>query len=82
MLARASLAALFGFLLPRGVRLAPLKPRSCLLCGESYGWSPTAGGLIAKRPVPVAAPDATFVTRHVSFADDRARRWVSRSSTM
>jgi len=26
-----------------------------------------AGGLIAKRPVPVAAPDATFVTRHVSF---------------
>ena len=26
------------------------------------------GGLIAKRPVPVAPPDVTFVTRHVSFA--------------
>ena len=25
------------------------------------------GSLIAKRPVPEAAPDATFLTRHVSF---------------
>ena len=62
MLARASLAALFGF----------------LLLGEFSGatqaqelrgklWLVSNAGLIAKRPVPEAAPDATFVTRHVSF---------------
>ena len=66
MLARASLAALFGFLLLAefsGVTQAQELPA---LRGKLWLVS-NAGGLVAKRPVPEAAPDATFLTRHVSF---------------
>ena len=66
MLARASLAALFGFLLLAGFS-APLKPRSCLLSGESYGWSPTralerdAPRACRQRPMRHSSPD-TFLS--------------------
>ena len=40
MLARASLAALFGFLLLAGFS-APLKLKKLVLYADSYGWSPT-----------------------------------------
>ena len=63
MLARASLAALFGFLLlgefSGAAQAQELRGKLWLVSN--------AGGLIAKRPVPEAAPDATFLTRHVSF---------------
>jgi hypothetical protein len=66
MLARAFLAALFGFLLlgeRSGATQAQVLPA---LRGKLWLVS-NAGGLVAKRPVPAAAPDARFVTRHVSF---------------
>ena len=66
MLARASLAALFGFLLLAGFSGATQAQELPALRGKLWLVS-NAGGLIAKRPVPVAVPDATFVTRHVSF---------------
>jgi hypothetical protein len=65
MLARVSFVALFGFLLLRefsGATQAQVLPA---LRGKL--WLVSNAGLIAKRPVPEAAPDATFVTRHVSF---------------
>ena len=73
MLARASLAALFGFLLLMGFSGA-LRLRFWVMCGETYGWSPSLS-LNATRPVPVAAPDATFVTRHVSFEMSAPYHW-------
>jgi hypothetical protein len=66
MLARASLAALFGFSLLVGFSVAAQAQEPPFLRGQLWLVS-NAGGLIAKRPVPTAAPDATFVTRHVSF---------------
>ena len=66
MLARVSFVALFGFLLLgefSGATQAQVLPA---LRGKL--WLVSNAGLIAKRPVPEAAPDATFVTRHVSFA--------------
>ena len=64
MLARASVAALFGFLLLAefsGATQAQVPPLRGTL------WLVSNAGLIAKRPVPEAAPDATFLARHVSF---------------
>ena len=66
MLARASLAALFGFLLLAAFSGAAQAQELPALRGKLWLVS-NAGGLIAKRPVPEAAPDATFLTRHVSF---------------
>ena len=66
MLTRASLAALFGFLLLgefSGAAQAQVLPD---LRGKLWLVS-NANNLNAKRPVPEAAPDATLVTRHVSF---------------
>ncbi len=65
MLARASLAALFGFLLLGGFSGAA-QAEVGTLQGKLWLVS-NAGGLAAKLPVPVAPPDATFVTRHVAF---------------
>jgi hypothetical protein len=62
MLARASLAALFGFLLLMGFSGAT---QAQDLRGKL--WLVSTTGLSATRPVPEAAPDATFLTRHVSF---------------
>ncbi len=65
MLTRACLAALFGLLLLGGFSGAA---QAQLGAFQGKLWLVSnAGGLIAKLPVPVAAPDATFVTRHVSF---------------
>ena len=66
MFARASLAALFGFLLLMGFP-APLRPSNNLFMRGQL-WLVSNTNLNATRPVPAAAPDATFVTRHVSFA--------------
>ena len=66
MLARACLAALFGFLVLAEFSGATQAQELPALRGKLWLVS-NAGGLIAKRPVPEAAPDATFVTRHVSF---------------
>ena len=66
MLARASLAALFGFLLLAEFSGAAQAQELPVLRGKLWLAS-TTGGLNATRPVPVAAPDATFLTRHVSF---------------
>ena len=66
MLARASLAALFGFLLLGEFSGAAQAQELPALRGKLWLVS-NAGGLIAKGPVPVAPPDATFLTRHVSF---------------
>ena len=65
MLARASLAALFGFLLLGEFSGAAQAQDLPVLRGKLWLVSNTS--LNATRPVPVAAPDATFVTRHVSF---------------
>ena len=65
MLARASLAALFGFLLLREFSGAA-QARSCYLRGKL--WLVSNTNLNATRPVPAAAPDATFLARHISFA--------------
>jgi hypothetical protein len=67
MFARASLAALFGFLLLGEFSGAAQAEEVGTFRGQLWLVS-NAGGLIAKLPVPQAAPDATFVTRHVSFA--------------
>ena len=66
MLARACLAALFGLLVLAEFSGATQAQELPALRGKLWLVS-NAGGLIAKRPVPEAAPDATFVTRHVSF---------------
>jgi hypothetical protein len=66
MLARASLAALFGFLLFAGFSDAAQAEEVGTLRGQLWLVS-NAGGLNATLPVPKAAPDATFITRHVSF---------------
>jgi hypothetical protein len=50
-----------------GNSLAPLKLKLVPLRGQL--WLVSNTNLIAKRPLPQAAPDATFVTRHVSFAE-------------
>ena len=65
MLARASLAALFGFLLLMGFSGAAQAQVLGSLRGKL--WLVSNNNLNATRPVPQAAPDATFVTRHVSF---------------
>ena len=65
MLARASLAALFGFLLLAGFCGAAQAEVGTL---RGQLWLVSNTNLNATRPVPQAAPDATFVTRHVSFA--------------
>ena len=65
MLARASLAALFGFLLLMGFSGAAQAQEPPFLRGKL--WLVSNTNLNATRPVPQAAPDATFVTRHVSF---------------
>ena len=64
MLARASLAALFGFLLLAGFSGAAQAEEA--LRGQL--WLVSNANLNATRPVPQAAPDATFLTQHVSFA--------------
>ena len=64
MLVRASLAALFGFLLLAGFSGAA--QAEDYLRGKL--WLVSNTNLKATRPVPTAAPDATFLTRHVSFA--------------
>jgi hypothetical protein len=64
MLARASLAALFGFLLLGGFSGAAQAEVGTL---QGKLWLVSNTNLNATRPVPAAAPDATFVTRHVSF---------------
>jgi hypothetical protein len=66
MLARASLAALFGFLLLGEFSGATQAQEPPFLRGKL--WLVSNTNLNATRPVPAAAPDATFVTRHVSFA--------------
>jgi hypothetical protein len=66
MLARASLAALFGFLLLAGFSEAAQAEEVGTLRGKL--WLVPNANLNATLPVPKAAPDATFVTRHVSFA--------------
>ena len=65
MLARASLAALFGFLLLGEFSGATQAQELPALRGKL--WLVSNTNLNATRPVPEAAPDATFVTRHVSF---------------
>jgi len=65
MLARASLAALFGFLLLGEFSGATQAQELPALRGKL--WLVSNNNLNATRPVPEAAPDATFVTRHVSF---------------
>jgi hypothetical protein len=65
MLARASLAALFGFLLLVGFSGATQAQVLGTLQGQF--WLVPNSGLNATLPVPEATPDATFVTRHVSF---------------
>ncbi len=62
MLARASLAALFGFLL-----LGAFSGATQAQDLRGKLWLVPNAGLNATRPVPQAAPDVTFVTRHVSF---------------
>ena len=64
MLARASLAALFGFLLLAGFSGAAQAEVGTL---RGKLWLVSNTNLNATRPVPGAAPDATFLTRHVSF---------------
>jgi hypothetical protein len=66
MLGRVPLAALFGFLLLGEFSGAAQAEEVGTLRGQLWLVS-NAGGLIAKLPAPQAAPDATFVTRHVSF---------------
>lgn len=66
MLARASLSAVFGFLLLAGFSGAAQAEEVGTLRGQL--WLVSSTNLNATRPVPQAAPDATFVTRHVSFA--------------
>ncbi len=63
MLARASLAALFGFLLLAGFSGAA--QAEGYLRGKL--WLVSNTNLNATRPVPAAAPDATFLARHISF---------------
>jgi hypothetical protein len=62
MLARASLAALFGFLL-----LGEFSGATQAEVLHGRLWLVSNTNLNATRPLPQAAPDATFVTRHVSF---------------
>ena len=63
MLPRASLAALFGFLLLAGFSGAA--EAEDYLRGKL--WLVSNTNLNATRPVPAAAPDATFLARHISF---------------
>ena len=63
MLARASLAALFGFLLLAGFSGAA--QAEDYLRGKL--WLVSNTNLNATRPVPAVAPDATFLARHISF---------------
>jgi hypothetical protein len=65
MLARASLAALFVFSLLAGFSGAAQAEEVGTLRGKL--WLVSNTNLNATRPMPKAAPDATFVTRHVSF---------------
>jgi hypothetical protein len=65
MLARASLAALFGFLLLGEFSGATQAQELPALRGKL--WLVSNNNLNATRPVPQAAPDATFLARHVSF---------------
>jgi hypothetical protein len=62
MLARACLAALFGFLL-----LGEFSGATQAQVLHGRLWLVSNTNLNATRPVPAAQPDATFVTRHVSF---------------
>ena len=63
MLACASLVALFGFLLLAGFSGAA--QAEDYLRGKL--WLVSNTNLNATRPVPAAAPDATFLARHISF---------------
>ena len=65
MLARASLAALVGFLLLAGFSGAA-QAEVGTLQGKLWLVS-NAGGLIAKLPVPACRPMRLSSTRHVSF---------------
>jgi hypothetical protein len=65
MLARASLAALFGFLLLSELSGAAQAEEVGTFRGQL--WLVSNTNLNATRPVPQAAPNATFLTRHVSF---------------
>jgi hypothetical protein len=76
MLARASLAALFGLLLLGGFSGAAQAQFQGSL------WLVSNKNLNATRPVPAPAPDATFVTRHVSFAMSGPPGYTSVNNTV